>query len=151
MKSATCGFPDLASITGSQRLAFYGPTLMVDIGFDLTYHAASKSPPIPGAKGVGALVDTGATQGCIDATLAMQLKLPIVDQVKIGGVHGAQMMNMHMAQVYIASLDDLIWGKFIGADLAGSGQPHRAIIGRDFLRRFRMVYDGPSGFVTLEA
>lgn len=124
---------------------------MVDIGFDLAYHPSSNSPPIAGAKDVGALVDTGANQCCIDATLAMQLQLPIVNQIKVAGVHGARMMNMHLAQVYIPSLPELIWGNFIGADLAGGGQPHRAIIGRDFLRRFRMIYDGPTGLVTLEA
>jgi hypothetical protein len=150
MRTTACGFTNLGSITGSQRLAFYGPTLMVDIGFDPSYHASSKSPPNPSAKDVGALVDTGATSSCIDATLAMQLQLPIVNQVKVSGVHGAKMMNVHMAQVYVPSLPHLIWGAFIGADLTGGGQPHRAIIGRDFLRHFKMTYDGSSGLVTLE-
>jgi hypothetical protein len=150
MKSTTCGFQNRGSVTGSQLLAFTGPTLVVDIGFDPSYHPTNTSPPQAGAR-VDALVDTGASQCCIDATLAMQLNLPVVNQVPVGGVHGRQMMNMHMAQIYVPSLEDLIWGHFIGADLAGAGQQHRAIIGRDYLRRFRMVYDGPSGNVTLEA
>jgi len=150
MRSTTCGFQNLGNITGGQRLAYIGPSLAVDIGFDASHHHASTTPPTPGAKGVSALVDTGANQCCIDATLAMQLQLPIVNQVKVSGVHGAAMANMHLAQIHVPSLNQTIWGHFIGADLTGGGQAHRAILGRDFLRNYKMTYDGPSGLVTLE-
>jgi hypothetical protein len=150
MATTTCGFSSVGSLTGAQKLQFYGPTLIVDIGFDPAHNPASKAPPTPGAKDVGALVDTGASQCCIDATLAMQLRLPIIDQVKVGGVHGSGMMNVHVAQVYIPSLNCLIYGNFIAADLKGAGQPHHAIIGRDFLRGFKMTYDGRTGDVVIE-
>jgi hypothetical protein len=150
MKTATCGYANLGSITGSQRLAFLGPTLPVDIGFDPSYHPSNKAPPTPNVRGFDALVDTGASQSCIDATLAMQLQLPIVNQIKIAGAHGAGMLNVHVAQLYVPSLPHLMWGSFVGADLTGGGQPIRAILGRDFLRHFKMTYDGQSGMVTLE-
>jgi hypothetical protein len=150
MKTATCGYTNLGSITGQQRLAFLGPVIQVDIGFDAGYHAASKAPPTPNVKGINALVDTGASQCCIDATLAMQLQLPIINQTKVAGAHGAAMLNVHMAQLYVPALPHLIWGHFIGADLTGGGQPIRAILGRDFLRNFKMVYDGQTGLVTIQ-
>jgi hypothetical protein len=99
---------------------------------------------------MSALVDTGAMQSCIDATLAMQLKLPIINQTKVAGARGAAVLNVHMAQLYVPALPHLIWGHFIGADLTGGGQAIRAILGRDFLRHFKMTYDGRSGFVTIE-
>jgi hypothetical protein len=150
MKTATCGYTNLGSITGAQRLAFLGPILEVDVGFDASYHHASSSPPTPDVKGLQALVDTGAMQSCIDASLAMQLKLPIVNQVQVAGAHGAAMLNVHMAQVYVPTLPHLMWGNFVGADLVGGGQPIRAILGRDFLRHFKMSYNGQTGLVTIQ-
>jgi hypothetical protein len=81
----------------------------------------------------------------------MQLNLPVIDRRPSAGVHGAKEMNIHVAQVYIPSLNWFILGEFAGADLIAGGQPHHAIVGRGFLRRFSMTYDGPSGAVVLES
>ena len=47
------------------------------------------------------------------------------------------------------SLEHTIVGGFAEVRLADSGLRHRVLIGRGFLRRFRMLYDGRTGVVTL--
>jgi hypothetical protein len=96
MPETLCGFDDQPKgASGSEMLAAWGPTLLVDIGFDPNYK--SESPfvvPKAGISGIHALVDTGAGESCIDSLLAGQLNLPIVDRRPISGVHGTLLVNM---------------------------------------------------------
>lgn len=81
MAEIKCGFDDTPGHgSGSQLLSTWGPTLLVDIGFDPQWRLA-KPPitPAPGISAVQALVDTGAAESCIDDLLASQLGLPIID------------------------------------------------------------------------
>jgi predicted aspartyl protease len=151
MAETKCGFDDVpGGATGQQLLVAYGPTLLVDIGFDPTFNSAVVGPPpIPGMKGIQALVDTGATESCIDSLLATQLNLPIVDRRQISGVHGQHTANMHMAQVVVPAVGMRLYGVFAGVDLAAGGQVHRALIGRTFLMHFTMVYEGRTGTVKI--
>jgi predicted aspartyl protease len=154
MASVKCGFNDVpGGATGAELLVAYGPTLGVDIGFDPGFKipaAGQTGPiPVPGITGIEALVDTGATESCIDSVLAAQLNLPIVDKRTVSGVHGSQEVNMHLAQVRIPALDITIYGSFAGVHLAAGGQPHKALIGRTFLHGLTMVYEGATGTVTI--
>ena len=132
-------------------LTSYGPTLFVDIGFDPDFKPAQGAIPIPGITGVSALVDTGPGESCIDSVLAAQLNLPVVDKRMVAGAHGAQEVNMHLAQVRVPSLGVNILGAFAGVHLSAGGQVHRALIGRTFLRNFTMVYEGRTGTVTISS
>ena len=150
MRSTSCGFDDSAGVTGRELLVQNGPTLLVDIGFDPTYRTDGTSgPPNLAMKDVRALVDTGATQSCIDSELAMTLALPIVDQAKVSGVSGEMVVNMHLAHIFIPSLPFTVYGAFAAVDLAAGGQTHLALIGRTFLRHFRMTYNGLTGAVII--
>ena len=151
MPSTKCGFDDVpGELAGADMLIKWGPTLMVDIGFDANYDwKVATSPPVPGTKGLHALVDTGATESCIDSLLAAQLNLPIVDKRNVSGVHGSREVGIHLAQVYVPSLGFTINGAFAGVDLRAGGQLHSALIGRTFLRHFKMIYDGQTGTVEL--
>ena len=40
-------------------------------------------------------------------------------------------------------------GAFCGVDLKAGGQIHSALIGRTFLRHFKMIYEGKTGTVTI--
>ena len=152
MPDTKCGFSSVKNgASGSEMLVAYGPTILVDIGFDPAFKASSPNVPTPGIKGVKALIDTGATASCIDSLLAAQLNLPVVDKMKVSGVHGSQEVNMHMAQVRIPSLGITHWGAFAGVHLAAGGQLHKALIGRTFLRNFKMIYDGKTGDVTISS
>src|SRR5260221_9113831 len=101
MPRAKCGFDDTPTAKGEAMLVQHGPTLLVDIGFDPTYivTVAAGVVPAPAVKGIWALVDTGATESCIDSRLAAQLALPIIDRRPISGVGGLKEVNMHLAQI----------------------------------------------------
>lgn len=152
MPETKCGFDSGKGFSGCDLLVTYDPTLVVNIGFDPDYNPqAPKGPPVLAVTGLRALVDTGATESCIDNLLAVQLNLSIVDRRPISGVHGRKEANMYLAQVHIPTLNFTIYGAFAGVDLLAGGQIHSALIGRTFLQRFKMVYEGPTGTVTLSS
>jgi hypothetical protein len=130
-------------------LVQFGPTLTVDIGFDLNHIPKSGSLPDLAAKGVHALIDTGANSNCIDSGLAMQLSLPIIDRQRVSGVGGIHEVNVHLGHVLIPDLGKYISGAFAGVNLVAGGQPHVALIGRAFLQDFVLFYDGRTGLVYI--
>lgn len=141
MSKANCGFED------AQQLVISGPTLSTQIGFDSSFR-----PGLPlhlPEKEYDALVDTGARWSCIDSQVALALNLPIVDRRPLSGALGAGMANMHMAQMHIPSLRLNFYGMFAGVHLHAGGQPHSALLGRDFLQHYRMTYDGQTGAVEI--
>lgn len=146
-----CGFNDdpSGSPSGQQQLVTFGPTLIVDIGFDPNYNVNVPVVPVLGLRSVHALVDTGATECCIDTLVAAQLGLPAIDQRPVAGVHGQRLATFHLAQIHIPALAFTMYGAFAGVDLLSGGQVHYALIGRSFLRAFKMVYEGTTGSVTL--
>jgi predicted aspartyl protease len=153
MAETTCGFNDVeGGVSGGELLVNFGPTLLVDIGFDEKFDPGDfTKKPKPSLKGVYALVDTGATESCIDNLLAAQLNLPIVDRRSIAGVGGEHVVNVYIAQIHVPSLKFTAYGAFAGVELKAGGQAHSALIGRTFLRNFRMSYDGISGTVTISS
>jgi len=156
MPQIHCGFiDDLASgVSGAALLVSYGPTIQVDIGFDPNFKPNPKAPvpaPMAGIQGQHALVDSGASECCIDSLLAAELKLPIVDRRPVSGVHGKEEVNIHLAQIHVPSLGHIMYGRFAGVHLAAGGQVHKAILGRTFLRHFKMAYDGTTGQVLISA
>lgn len=133
-------------------LVVYGPTLSVDIGFDPAFVPGLPAMiPIPGMTGIDALVDTGATECCIDSLLAAQLNLPVIDKRLVSGVHGCQEVNMHLAQIRVPALSFIMYGVFAGVHLTAGGQAHRALMGRSFLRAFALTYDGRTGNVEISS
>lgn len=152
MAQTGCGFRDgPGGASGCNLLVVYGPTLFVDVGFDQNWKVGHTVPPQPGIKNVEALVDTGATESCIDTLLATQLGLPIVDRRPTSGAHGKKDVNIYLAQIHIPTLNHNIYGAFAGVDLLAGGQIHKALIGRTFLRSFTMIYEGRTGLVTLSS
>lgn len=149
MRETKCGLNSSPAVSGRDLLVVHGPTLFVDIGFDPAYDPAAPTKPVLAETKLWALVDTGATESCIDNDLATKLGLPIVDRRRVGGISGIQQVNVHLAHIHIPSLNFTLYGAFAGVDLIAGGQRHYALIGRTFLQGFRMTYDGPSGDVTL--
>jgi predicted aspartyl protease len=151
MRSAKCGFYNVpGGLPAVDLLVQWGPTLYIDIGFDPNYRYSPGGPiPISAIQGLRALVDTGATESCVDSTLAGMLNLPIVDKRVTAGAHGAKEVSMHLAQIHIPSLQFTIYGAFAAVDLHAGGQVHSALLGRTFLQRFKMVYGGNTGSVEI--
>jgi hypothetical protein len=114
------------------QLAAIGPTIRVDIGFNPTLLGQvpsigatgatpatdststsvapiSASVPVPLAlssliENVPALIDTGAMISGIDESLAKQLRLPLINQISSGGVHGQGPLNVYLADISIPLL-----------------------------------------------
>lgn len=152
MAEIECGFNGTADNTGAEFLVAYGPTLIVDIGFDPDWKSGDLvNVPKPSIQNITALVDTGATESCIDDALAVQLKLPVIDERPIGGSVGQHIAKMYLAQIRVPSLPFTIWGSFAGVHLIAGGQIHKALIGRTFLQSFTMTYNGITGQVTIKS
>lgn len=150
MPTTECGFSDSQNRSGSARLVQYGPTLAVRVGFDPSYRPSSKPVPSLPNERIPALVDTGATESCIDSILADRLNLPFVGEQMFSGISGSSSRRMHLAQIFIPGLQWVIYGRFAAVDLISGGQPHAVLIGRSFLRSFKMIYEGRSGRVIVE-
>lgn len=149
MPTVRIGFEDVRGIAGADLLTTNGPTLHVHIGFDRTYRdGRSARPDIPEVP-LPALVDTGAVKSCIDSNLAAGLGLPVVDRQMISSPHGVGAVSVHLAQIYVPGLEFVVNGRFAGAHLTAGGQPYFALLGRDFLENFTMIYEGRTGFATI--
>jgi hypothetical protein len=119
----------------------------VDIGLR-SRSAPGEAPDLPEKK-VKALIDTGAGGDCIDDELARRLKLPIHDEGEISGVGGRHRAFIYTARIYVPKLDRLLFQPFTGLKLYEGEQWHRVILGRSFLRNYRLAYDGTTGQVEI--
>lgn len=136
--------------TRVELLIDIGPTIRVDIG--IKSRGDPKDPPDLPQKGVLALIDTGASGDCIDNGLAERLRLPVVDEgVIINGVGGSHEAKVYMARLYIPELDARLFQPFTGVKLSEGAQLHRVLLGRSFLKNYRLIYDGATGDVELVA
>ena len=131
------------------RLIEQGPNLDVKIGFDPEFQPAEPERAILPEVRLSALVDTGATESCIDSELAMALQLPIVDRQAIAGVHGASETNVCLAQIHVPDLGFTMYGRFAAVHLAAGALPYSALLGRTFLQHFTLTYEGRRGTVTI--
>ncbi len=150
MPTIDCGFTNFEEWERPSLLMQVGPTFPVQIGFDPGFDEFIGMDPILPAELFPALVDTGASSNSIDATLAADLRLPVIyyDE-EISGSAGKHTADIYLAQVHIPELNRTISGQFVGVRLADGGQLHRAIIGRSFLQDFVLHYNGRTGEVTI--
>ncbi len=70
-----------------------------------------------------------------------------MDRSQTAGVGGAQVVNVHLAQMHVPSLGLTAYGAFAAVHLVAGGQVHQALIGRTFLQHFTMIYEGRTGAV----
>ena len=148
MPSAQAGFKrGLGGEGPADLLVRIGPTIQVDIGLK-SRSPAGQTPDLP-EKRVKALIDTGAGGDCIDDDLAKRLRLPIHDEGEISGVGGRHRAFIYTARIYVPKLDKLLFQPFTGVKLYEGEQWHRVILGRSFLRNYRLAYDGLSGQVEI--
>ena len=73
----------------------------------------------------------------------------LVDRRDLAGAHGAEKVNMHLAQIIVTSLRFTIYGAFAGVHLKAGGMGYQALTGRTFLRNVTMVYEGLTGTVSI--
>ncbi|WP_425999519.1 retroviral-like aspartic protease family protein [Caulobacter sp. DWR1-3-2b1] len=148
MRSIQAGFKSGApGETTADLLVRLGPTIQVDIGLK-SLSLAGETPNLPEKK-VRTLIDTGAGGDCIDDELAQRLGLPITDEGEISGVGGRHRAFVYTARLYIPQLNKLLFQPFTGVKLHEGEQWHRVILGRSFLRGYRLIYEGGTGQVEL--
>lgn len=135
MARAECGFegrPD--------ELVQYGPTIVVRIGFspEVSFDSGDRAS-LPSTQ-FFALVDTGASESCIDSAVAMELGLPVVDREMVAGVHGAAPANVHLAHIYIPAMD--VWMDQWSVCRSASASWRTAAFGSHRQGRSAAFYDG---------
>ena len=95
------------------------------------------------------MIDTGASVNCIDFGLADALQLPTTDVRPMQGATGRRDVPVYLAEINLPQYN-LHWtGEIYGTELRRIGSEHGALLGRQFLSHFRLIYDGPAGTFTL--
>ncbi|MBV9224147.1 MAG: hypothetical protein JO185_26645 [Acidobacteriaceae bacterium] len=134
-----------------QALQQRGPILNVAVGLERSMSAgllaSGNQVPIPVA--TVALIDTGASNTCVDNDLAVQLGLPVVDTMKMTSAshHEVEQPAYPISIEIIGTQIQFSVPKAMGAQLAAQGLG--LLIGRDVLAAFTMFYNGPTGQITL--
>ena len=144
MPRAECALPDQDGIYKPEVLERWGPTIWATVAQPVTANSTkvlSDSVPF--------LVDTGASECCIDTALAQRLELPVIDRVPMCGITGQADHDVVLCQIMIPSVGHSMSGRFACVDLTRGGQPHMALLGRDFLKHVVMIYDGSIGRVAI--
>lgn len=141
--------PSISMRPGSDALLTMGPTVGVRIGLDTAFNTAYPSPPALSETLYPAIVDTGALESSIDASLATALGLPKVGETSIAGAIAVGRVNSYLAQIHIDELGLTLYGVFSGLNLRAGGHLHYALLGRTFLQNFTMTYGGVAGVVTI--
>jgi hypothetical protein len=136
--------PARPQLRSAQILSQHGPGVPIEIGQATPAQLTGSQPPA--LQAVHALIDTGATHSCVAEQLAQHLHLPVIDRQPVSGVAGSQIHDIYLAQLSIPPLGMSYRGRLIGVQLGG---PYQAIVGRDFLSRVLMIYDGLSGTLTI--
>jgi hypothetical protein len=130
MTAIECGYPsDHASLKEQ------GATLTVYIGY----------PPNLLMK-LTALIDTGGTANTIEATIATRLRLPVVEFDNVRGVHGGKDTTVHASLMSIPVLNiNNEPHRFHAGDI----HPRQVLLGRLFLEKYKLTYDGRTGSVFI--
>jgi hypothetical protein len=145
--SASCGFPSGGDLPREVELWLRGPTIAVDIGFDLQY--GGSGVPNVGGQDLRALVDTGSRPNFVDLKLAKSLDLVVVDEWTISGSNGKHLVDVFLAHLYVPSLGYVRLGKFGGIPLSDGDHGHLVLLGREFLKDFTLSYEGTTGEAML--
>jgi len=133
-----------------------GPLISVEISIPaaLKKHLSEKGQPIPAPQSGFALVDTGAFATAVDQTIFTNLGVQPIDSIETATPHGAGKSSVYPASVTFPGLNvtDMPMERVIGCSLKWTNREGKEIImllGRDLLRHFLMVYNGPASDITL--
>jgi predicted aspartyl protease len=148
MLKANCGFGDAEQ--GRKLLVHHGPAVGVSVGFDPNYRKDQNAPPtLRTFAKIAALIDTGARESCIDEGLVNDLGLTVFDRRPVSGASGILEVDFCLAQLHVPLLKFTLMGSFAAVPLVKSGFAQQALLGRSFLKYFRLEYDGRSGAVEI--
>lgn len=147
----------------SSHLFIFSPTALKDNGAVLTVEISisnvlenllkSQNLPIPQPITGIALIDTGATNSCVDQKIISTLGVQPVGTINSGTAGGIIQQNLYPAHFRFPQENlDLNFTACAGVTLDGQnalGKPIVALLGRDILARFILIYNGPAGMFTI--
>lgn len=108
---------------------------IIDVSF---YGPSKQAPPAT----VQAIIDTGASGICIDRRIAISLGLAATDRRRVQMADGTETMaTAYMAKMHIDGLNFQDWVEVLGIPM--QHPTSRVLLGRSFLRRYVISYDGP--------
>jgi predicted aspartyl protease len=143
----------IVQLPGPAGLVHRGPCvpIIISVPDQLGVEFAKQGRPVPTPISGLALIDTGAGSTCIDEDVAKKLGLPVVNIVNMASAsHASNKANVYPAKLQITGLPMGISApSAIGAALAAQNSGLVALIGRDLLARFVLIYNGAIGEVTL--
>jgi hypothetical protein len=152
---AEYSFPHIG-LDGSGLLEETGPLVAVEITVPLKlkrFLEGQGLAPYSTRSGF-ALIDTGAGASAIDDSVFAEMEIPSVDSVLTRTPHGLGSSKVYNASASFPSLGlfEMPLHRVLGCDvrnLTDAGQDIIMLPGRDILRNFVVVYDGPRSNVTI--
>lgn len=103
-----------------------------------------------------ALIDTGASISAVDVSVIQNLAVHPIGIANVGTAGGPQQQNTYPARFVFpgTQLPSMDFNQLIGANLAaqavaGSQLPLVALLGRDILQHFILIYNGTTGSFSL--
>jgi predicted aspartyl protease len=132
-------------------LQLEGPKIAIEIGVPtvLAEFLARSGLPVPATRTGFALIDTGASITAVDEEVVASLGFQPIGQMKLATpsrsmpawLYAARLTCSERAVPVLEVLD------IVGCTLQPQG--FIALLGRNFLRKVVLHYDGPAGFFTL--
>ena len=132
-------------------LQLEGPKLPIEIGVPtvLAEFLARSGLPVPAPRSGFALIDTGASITAVDEAVVASLFIQPIGQMKLSTPSRSMPAWLYAARLTcpgtaIPVLDVL---DIVGCSLQPQG--FIALLGRNFLRKVILLYDGPAGAFTI--
>lgn len=126
-----------------RETAIFGHILPVHIA---GFGSSSQAPSVPALIETRGLIDTGASDVCIDHRLALELGLREIDQAKVGVVGGSTMAKIYLGRLIVPDVGfDRVCPLYA---LKVRHPTHEVLLGRSFLENYIVTFDGPAGTFT---
>jgi predicted aspartyl protease len=138
----------LVQVTPQVALQGRGPVFQVTITIEQNAARGLLAHGKSAASKTGmALIDTGASNTCVDDFAAKELGLPVIDIATMQSAsHERHPCNIYPVQI-ITPVVTLSSPRTMGANLSSQGL--LVLIGRDVLASCTLFYNGPAGEFTL--
>lgn len=148
-KSGNLSPPGLANLGAFCPIEIHMPPQIAQI-------LTNAGQPIPNCVAGVALIDTGATSTCVHEPILKGLGLHPVGIVNAGTANGPTQQNTYPVRILCPTQGwALDLGQAMGVNLSGQflnkipPEPIIALLGRDLLRHWVLIYNSPGGFWTI--